>query len=191
MEEYKERALFLKPSFETIELEKKLDRFGYFVQIYFYHILLEDKPLSLRLWGLMEEVNVPRWQRMLLPIYFPIAKRMVKRGLKITEENVKKARVVFDETFREISERLERNGNKGILGSERSYIDFTWAALSAPFIVPKNYGGRFMEKSSKVTRDEYPEELLEYCNEMASTTAGKFTFELYQDRIDNKKERIK
>ena len=49
--EEQQRAAFLEPTKERIELEARLDRYGVNLQVWVYYHLLNDRELTLQVWG--------------------------------------------------------------------------------------------------------------------------------------------
>ncbi len=85
-----EAATFLKPTQERLELEKKIDRCGLYLQQWIYYHLLLDRKLTLRLWG-ADSPNVPAWQRVIMRLLFPLTAAYVRFALSISEERYKSA----------------------------------------------------------------------------------------------------
>lgn len=150
-----EGAAFLKPTSELLEMEKKIDRLGVSIQRILYFHLLNHKKLCCTLWGETAQ-DVPRIQRIFLPIVFPLLKLFIKNGLGISETLTKREEEYVETILSEMDELL-KDDRQFIDGVALSFIDITFASLAAPLVIPRitNYGGGKADH----TMIEMPEEL--------------------------------
>lgn len=116
---HKEKGRFLAADAKTLELEKKFDRMGVSVQRISYYYLLPHKELCCTLWGQTAE-NVPRVQRIILPIVFPFLKMFVTRGLKISERTATSELERVEDLLEEMDEVL-KDGREHVF-----YVFFCW-----------------------------------------------------------------
>ena len=152
-------AGFLAPTAERLELEKKLDRYGRHLQVCLYHHVLEDRALTLRIWGI-ENPEVPFWQRPLLHVLWPLLKGLVRRSFRVSPENYARAVHSIDDLFAEIDVLLA-DGRRSILGGDDiNYTDITLAAYTALWMQPEGYGGGKAELC-RIERDQMPERMRE------------------------------
>jgi len=83
--------------------------------------------------------GVPRWERMALPAFLPLARRLINRYLDVDDttaaESRRRVRAVFDE----VGERLG-DGRRYLVGDSFTAADLTFAALAASVLVPSRYG---------------------------------------------------
>lgn len=134
-------AAFLEPDEARLALEKRLDRYGVDLQVWVYWHILDDRQLTLRLWG-AEDPSVPGWQRIIMKPLFPITAMFLRRTFGIDETHY--ARVVrhVDEVLTEAEALLGQDDRGSLLGGAAlNYTDITFAALSGLWLRPDNYGG--------------------------------------------------
>jgi len=149
-----ERASFLQPTTERIELEKRLDRYGVDLQVWIYYHLLLDRELALRAWGVDSEL-VPLWQRQLLRPMFPLLALFIRKSFRITDAHYAKAVQRIEEVLGDVDTRLA-DGRGSILGGDAlNYSDITFAALSGLWMQPNGYGGGKAE-ATRISRNRMP-----------------------------------
>jgi len=147
-------AGFLEPSEERLALEKRLDQYGRFLQVCLYHHVLNDRQLTLAIWG-VNNPEIPAWQRPLLRLLFPVLAVLVRRSFRINESHYAKAVLFIDELLADIDTQLA-DGRASILGGETiNYTDITFAAFSALWMQPEGYGGSKAELC-RIDRDQMP-----------------------------------
>lgn len=149
-----ESARFLEPSKERLELEARLDRYGRFLQVCLYYHILNDRELTLNIWG-VRNPEVPPWQRPLLRVLFPALKSLVRRSFRINPDHYAKAVHFIDELLADVDTQLA-DGRHSILGGDTvNYTDITFAAFSALWLQPEGYGGDKAELC-RIERDQMP-----------------------------------
>jgi glutathione S-transferase len=149
-----EKASFLEPTVERLELEGRLDRYGRNLQVWVYYHLLDHRELTLQAWG-ANSPAVPVWQRQALRVIYPVLVTLIRRAFAITDENYTKAVMHIEELLSEIDTTLA-DGRGSILGGEViNYTDLTFAALSGLWLQPENYGGGKAD-ATRIERDLSP-----------------------------------
>jgi len=119
-------AGFLEPTEERLALEKRLDQYGRFLQVCLYYHVLNDRQLTLGIWG-VNNPEIPAWQAVLF----------------------------IDELLADIDTQLA-DGRASILGGDTTnYTDMTFAAFSALWMQPEGYGGGKAELC-RIDRDQMP-----------------------------------
>lgn len=147
-------AAFLEPTEERLALEKRLDRYGRFLQVCLYYHILPDRELTLSVWG-ANNPEVRAWQRPLLVVLFPVLKALIRRSFRISGEHYRKAVHYIDELLDE-TETLLADGRRSILGGDEvNFTDITFAAFTALWMQPEGYGGRKAELCH-IDRDRMP-----------------------------------
>ncbi len=147
-----ERAAFLEPKPERLDLEKRLDRAGTMLQIWVYYHILDDKELTARAWG-AEDRSAPAWQRRLVPLLVPVQRFLIRRTFQISTNNYQRACQYIEETWSDIETRLA-DGRLSILGgTEPNYTDYEFAAMTGAWLQPDGYGG---QNGSDVRLDRLP-----------------------------------
>jgi len=149
-----ERASFLEPLPERLELEKRLDRYGVNLQVWVYHHILGDRHLTLHAWG-VDNPLVPWWQRQLLRLLFPLLALLIRRAFSTTHENYARAVQHIENLLTDIDTRLA-DGRRSILGGDAiNYTDIAFAAMSGLWLQPEGYGGG-MADTVRIARDTTP-----------------------------------
>ncbi len=147
-----ERAAFLEPRPERLDLEKRLDRAGTMIQIWVYYHILDDKDLTARAWG-ADDIGAPTWQRRLVPFLVPVQRFLIRRTFQISTNNYQRACQYIEETWSDIETRLA-DGRLSILGgTEPNYTDYEFAAMTGAWLQPDGYGG---QNGSCVRLDRLP-----------------------------------
>jgi glutathione S-transferase len=100
-----------------------------------YVHMLDQRKLMLR----FNNEGVPRWEDYALRLGFPLAVRLVQRDLEISPGiEVEDEAAVWREL--DFVAGLLSDGRRYLCGERFGAADLTFAALSAPLIVPPNYG---------------------------------------------------
>lgn len=134
-----DRAKFLEPTPERLELEKKLDRYGRDLQVWVYYHILDDRELTLHAWGCNSPV-IPAWQRYLVILTYPVLCILLRKAFAITEANYAKSVQNIENILAEVDSSLA-DERVSILGDESiNYSDITFAAFSALWLLPPEFG---------------------------------------------------
>ncbi len=145
----------LAPTAERLDFEKRLDRYGVNLQVWIYYHILQDRDLTLRLWG-ASSPDVPAWQRSMLRALFPLQTYLIRRALRITPENYDKAREHIEALLAEMDTSLA-DGRESILGDGAvNFTDITFAAMTGLWLQPPEYGGGRAD-DVLVSRDRLPD----------------------------------
>jgi glutathione S-transferase len=135
-----EKAMFLEPTQDRIELEAKLDRYGRNLQVWSYYHLLPNRELTLRAWG-VDNALVPAWQRLVLRLIFPLQAALIRRSFAISSEHYEKSVLHIDELLGHVETRLA-DGRRSILGGDTiNYTDLAFAGLTGLWMQVDGYGG--------------------------------------------------
>ncbi|MDH5305519.1 MAG: hypothetical protein OEW64_15645, partial [Gammaproteobacteria bacterium] len=100
-----ERASFLAPTPERLELEKTLDRYGVDLQVWVYSHLLQERDVVIHLWG-ANDPRVPWWQRAAIRPLFPLSRLFLQRVFALSDEHHAKAVRHIDELLADIDTRV-------------------------------------------------------------------------------------
>ena len=147
-------AEFLAPTPERIDLEKRLDRYGRFQQVWIYYHILDNRELTLHLWG-VHSASTRAWHRPVLKLLFPVLRVLIRRSFRISDAHYAKAVEFIEETLSDVDTRLA-DGRRSILGGDTlNYTDIAFAALSGPWLRPVGYGGGAAD-DCRIERDEAP-----------------------------------
>lgn len=149
-----DRASFLEPTAERVEIERRLDRYGVNLQVWVYYHLLEDRDLTLHAWG-ANNPDTPAWQRPVLRILFPLLARMIRFSFKIDDTGFAKAVAHIEGLLADIEANLA-DGRKSLLGGDdTNYTDLAFAAYTGLWLMPEGYGGGKAD-NVRIERDRAP-----------------------------------
>ena len=149
-----ETAEFLQPTAERLELEKKIDRVGHNLQVWIYYHLLDERELTLRLWG-ANSSTVPAWQRVLMHALFPLSVIYLRYTLAINDQRYATSSQHIENLLAEIDTQLA-DGRNSILGGDAiNYTDICFASIMGLWLQPPNYGGGAAD-AVRVSRNQLP-----------------------------------
>ncbi len=149
-----ESAAFLEPTAERLDLEKTIDRCGLYLQQWIYYHLLQDRKLTLHLWG-ANDPDVPAWQRGLMRLLFPLTAAYLRFALSLSEERYNSAAEHIETLLADVDTRLA-DGRHSILGGDQlNYVDITFASIMGLWAQPDNYGAGTAD-AARVATNELP-----------------------------------
>jgi glutathione S-transferase len=156
---------------EVVALERSFDEvLGPQGRLWLYHEVFKDARRFSR-WNL---TGVPAWERLVFPFVLPYAKRRIRRHFGITDATAEAAVTDVDEEFDAVAERLA-DGRRYLVGDRFSAADLAFAALSAPVIVPPEYGTPLPQPG------DLPEETAAAVQRWRSHPAGQFALRLFRE----------
>lgn len=179
--EYGEHAAFLEPTPNALALEQKLDRYGAWLQRWFYHHLLPHRRLTLHAWGANDR-TLPGWQRLSVVITFPLLRLFVRQGLEMKPGDHEPTVQCIEEFLGELERQLSDRRRTLLGGEEIGFVDITLAALSGLWLFPSEYGGGKVE-AIRLAESDYPTgmaaEIADWRQKFPQVTA--FVERLYHD----------
>lgn len=135
---------------------------------YFY--ALQNRSVMQQLWC----EGVPVWEKLLFPVLFPLTRYLVHSSYNVSCESALAAYHQTEQMFNMVSDLLS-DGRRYLVGDCFSAADLAFASLSAPGVVPPEYGGRFPQLN------QLPDEMVEQIQILRETVAGKYALRLYQE----------
>ena len=170
----KHNQKWLYPNLQALELEERFDRnIGPHTRRFIYQQLF-DNDLSIA--ELFSQGNVPAWEIALLRVGAPAIKEGMMRDMAIHPRAAESSRMVFENEFAFVADLLS-DGRRYLCGDALSAADITFAALSAPVLLPDNYGARLPR-----LEDAAPGAVVrELVGKYRSTTAGAYALRLYRE----------
>jgi hypothetical protein len=153
-----EKAAFLEATEEHLELEKRIDRYGFDLQVWIYYHVLTDRSLSLDVWG-RNSPTLPNWQRHLIVVAFPMLRSFLRRAFQLSESSHRGA-VERIEAFLDDTESRLSDGRRSLLGRDAvDYVDISLASISALWLQPEEFGAGKAD-SIRVALDRFPPEVI-------------------------------
>jgi glutathione S-transferase len=135
-----DRAAHLEPTPQRLDFENRLDNYGVNLQVWCYNHVLPNRALTLRAWG-ADSPDVPYLQRVILKLLYPLLAALIRRGFRITPNNVAKVTERIANLLEDVDTALA-DGRKSILGGDTpNYTDYAFAAMTGVWLQPVNYGG--------------------------------------------------
>ena len=149
-----DKAAFLEPTAERVEMEQRIDRYGAHLQVWVYYHILNDRTLALHAWGRNDSAT-PIWQRALLPALFPVFRAFIRKAFRISDEHYAKVVQRIETMLEDVEERLN-DGRRSILGGdETDYVDISMASISALWLQPEQYAAG-KANAVRIDRGQYP-----------------------------------
>ncbi|XGV94723.1 MAG: glutathione S-transferase family protein [Leptolyngbya sp. BL-A-14] len=156
---------------EVDELEARFNRkLGVLTRQWGYFYALQNQSVMQQVWC----EGVPEWEKLLFPLLFPLTRRLVHSSYNVSRESAIAAYHQTQQMFEAVSDRLS-DGRRYLVGDCFSAADLTFASLSAPGVVPPEYGGLFP------ALNQLPNEMIEQIQILRATVAGKYALRLYQE----------
>lgn len=135
----------------------------------YFHVL-PNRDLLLR----MTRESAPKLEHAALSLLFPVARKMMKRAMKITPEGAERSRQKIDEVFAEVEKRLA-GGRKFLVGDGLSAADITFASLAAVVVLPEQYFAPLPRL------EDLPTEAQEQVRRWQRHPAGEFALRMFRD----------
>lgn len=156
---------------EVVELENRFNRkLGTAARQWGYFYGLQDRALMKQVWC----DGVPKWEKSLFPILFPLTRRLVYSSYNVHRESAIAAYGRIQRIFETVSHRLS-DGRQYLVGDFFSAADLTFACLAAPVVFPAEYGGLFP------SLDQVSDEMSRQAQALRQTPAGEYVLRLYRE----------
>jgi glutathione S-transferase len=117
--------------------------------------------------------GVPAWERRAMPIMWPLASRVIDRYLDIDAAKAAQSLAEVRSVFDSVAERLG-DGRRYLTGDRFTAADLTFAALTAPVLLPPEYGVPLPQP------DELPAAMAGVVRELREHPAGVHALEMYR-----------
>lgn len=112
-------------------------------------------------------------ERVLLPAILPIAKPLIRKSLRISEQSAKRSLSLVDNVFSQVEQRLQ-DGRLYLVGNRFTAADLTFASLAAPALLPPKYCGRMPELH------EVPQSMRDEVIRLRKTVADRYALRLFE-----------
>ena len=154
---------------EVDALEEECDtELGPHVRRWAYAQLLPEAKLLRSVWS----CGLPRLEARLLPLIFPLARRLVRAAYKVTPQSAQRSLERVRGVFRQVDERLN-DGRRFLVGERFTAADLTFAALAAPVLFPAEC------RAVHPALDAVPAAMREEVLRLRDTEAGRFALRLF------------
>jgi glutathione S-transferase len=163
---------------EVEELAELFDRrLGPDIRTWGYYYRSGDRPTMRKAWC----KGAPLLERVGFEIAFPFISAKVRKIYNITPESAAASLQGIREIFDKV-DRILASGQPYLAGDKLSAADLTFAALSAPILLPPEHPILM----SKI--EELPVEMASVIKELQATAAGSHALRLYREHRHFKKE---
>lgn len=155
---------------EVRQLENSFDgEFGPHVRRWAYSHLLHERKLLVQVWS----DGAPRSERLVVPVIMPIARRLIRRGYKITADGAARSLDRVSNAFKLVEARL-RDGRTYLVGERFTAADLTFASLAAPVLFPPQC------RAALPKLEMVPSKMKDEVARFRETAAGQFALSLYE-----------
>jgi glutathione S-transferase len=121
--------------------------------------------------------DAPRWEQRMARLATPFFGGMIRRGLRVSPSEVKRAKEMVDTIFGEVEALLE-DGRRYLTGDAFTAADLTFAALASVIVFPDGYARYAMPLS------ELPPNITDVVHRYRKTPAGAFIMRMYAEHRD-------
>ncbi len=135
---------------------------------YFYQV--KDRQAMRKGWC----TNTPWFEQIGFTILFPFLSNLLQKRFQLTAENAAKSLAEIKEVFDLVSQRLS-DSRSYLVGDNFSAADLTFAALSAPVLMPPEH----LMKPQPLS--QLPSEMATVIKELQATPAGNYGLRLYRE----------
>ena len=159
---------------QALELEERFDKnIGPHTRRFIYEQFFEHGFSVAELYD--QKVAIP-WQKAILPAFAPLMKEVMIRDMAINPAAAEKSRAQFEAEF-EFAEKRLADGRMYLCGDTLTAADITFAALSAPVILPQGYGARLPKPEDAPVGSRMRQMIEAY----RARPAGQFILRLYKE----------
>lgn len=147
------------------------DTFGVAVRAWAYAYMLPVRTRTIPAW-----VNgAPWWERFAVPVFYRFLAGALRKNLHLQPDSAAQQRPIIESALAQIEARLA-DGRRFLMGDTLTAPDLAFAALSAPIMIPPQYGGPMP------TLDQLPTAMRSAIDGWRARPAGQFVLRLYENR---------
>jgi cytochrome P450/glutathione S-transferase len=177
---YEARApqnLKLYPADSALETEARqlfdflFDTFGVAVRAWAYAYMLPERSRTIRAWV----SGAPWWERLAVPVIYPLLAAALRKNLQLQPDSVAQQQPIIESALSQIEARLA-DGRRFLMGDTLTAPDLAFAALSAPIMIPPQYGGPMP------ALDQLPRAMRSTVESWRARPSGRFVLRLYESR---------
>ena len=137
---------------------------------YVYSLLLPNRTFASSLFT----KRIPWNEKLTYKMSYSSLSGALQKEMHLSEATPEERLVYIKTIFKKVDELLD-DGRKYLTGSKLTLADIAFASVSAPLIVPDEFGGVI------ATIDDTPDELRKAITELRTTAAGQFVLRLYHE----------
>lgn len=145
-------------------------QFGFATRAWAYAHMLPLKRVAVRSWT----AGAPWWERLLIPIVFPLVRAVMRRTLELDETTIAKRTREIEATLDKVDALLAA-GTPFLAGNTLTLADVAFAAFATPILLPANC------PSPLPTLEEVPPAMRTSIERWRARPAGQFALKLYRD----------
>lgn len=131
-------ASFLAATPDRDAFEDRLDKHGRDLQVWAYYRVLDNKALTLQLWG-ANDANLPLWQRLVLKLLYPLQAALIRRAFAISDESFARSVARIESFLQEMNALLVDSRESLLDGDTLNYTDITLASYVGVWLMPPDY----------------------------------------------------
>jgi cytochrome P450/glutathione S-transferase len=145
------------------------DTFGVSVRAWAYAYVLPIRSATIEAWI----DRVPAWERLGVKVFYPLLAAALRSSLKLGPDTIAQEEKVIEDALSEVEARLA-DGRPFLMGDAFTAPDLALAALSAPMILPAEYGGPMPRL------EQLPAAMRASVEKWRARPAGQYILKLYQ-----------
>ncbi|OQW75593.1 MAG: hypothetical protein BVN35_08035 [Proteobacteria bacterium ST_bin11] len=147
-----------------------VDKLGLATRNYGYAMLLPHIETVLSFW----QQRVPNWQKWLAERAYPALAKAMEKSLPADPGQVEPCKQQIEAIFAEL-DALLADGRAYLLGTQPSIADYCLAALSAPVLLPAQFGG------VQPSKEALPAAYQAFVEQLTATPTGALALKMYRE----------
>lgn len=161
---------------EALRLEDEFDQtLGPHARRWAYAQLLPYSPLLIQ----AMTPTTPAAERALMPAVLPVAKRLIRKSLRISQNSALRSLGQVHQVFSQVEQRLQ-DGRPFLVDGRFTAADLTFASLAAPVLLPPKYRGHMP------ALEDVPQSMRDEIHRLRETVAGRFAMRLFDEERGTK-----
>lgn len=155
---------------DVLALYEQFYQFGFATRAWAYAHMLPHKRMTIASWS----VGAPAWERMLIPIAYPIVRRLMQTSLELDPTTIERRAREIESTFERV-DALLGDGRAFLAGPTLTLADVAFAVFASPILLPPNC------PSPLPPIDDVPAAMRASIERWRARPAGQYAIRLYRD----------